>query len=251
MLTTTDSCWLARKPKSRSACKWSSAGFWRALRKPRFFSLHELNAAIGELLTELNAKPFKKLAGSRASCFEALERPALEPLPSSRSAHQRQQRGDLVQAQTRSQPREGKQTRQLRHSPRAYAGGPPRACAVVASKLIARGERVGPATGKLIERLLAEQPHPEMGYRAVLGLMRLAREHGNPRLEAACERALAIGAPRYKSVASILKAKLESAPTQADASEWTSPMHAHVRGPTITTNPYRRAPHDDATHPEP
>jgi transposase len=237
------------------------------LRKRRFFSLHELNAAIGALLVELNAKPFKKLAGSRASCFEALERPALKPLPSTRyelvqfkscrvnidyhveidasfysvpHALVRQPVEARISASTVEILFKGKRVAShakaskrasyvtvAEHMPaahRAHAQWSP-------SKLIAWGERVGPATGKLIERLLAERPHPEMGYRAVLGLMRLGREHGNARLEAAWERALAIGAPRYKSVASILKTKLESAPTQADASAWTSPMHAHVRGP--------------------
>jgi transposase len=99
------------------------------------------------------------------------------------------------------------------------------------SKLIAWGGRIGPATAKLIERLLTERPHPEMGYRAVLGLMRLSREYGDTRLEAACERALAIGSARYKSVASILKAKLESAPLSTPQADWISPLHAHVRGP--------------------
>jgi hypothetical protein len=99
------------------------------------------------------------------------------------------------------------------------------------SKLIAWGARVGPASGRLIERLLSERPHPEMGYRAVLGLMRLCREYGEARLEAACARALVIGSARYKSVASILKAKLDAAPAPEAAPDWTSPAHAHVRGP--------------------
>ena len=40
-----------------------------------------LGAAIAALLTGLNARPFKKLDGSRLSHFERLERPALRPLP--------------------------------------------------------------------------------------------------------------------------------------------------------------------------
>ena len=54
------------------------------LRERTFISLAELNAAIRELLEELNARPFKKLPGSRRSLFEALERPALRPLPAHR-----------------------------------------------------------------------------------------------------------------------------------------------------------------------
>ena len=54
------------------------------LRNRTFFSLEELNAAIGELLKELNHRPFKKLDGSRASWFERIEKPTLRALPESR-----------------------------------------------------------------------------------------------------------------------------------------------------------------------
>jgi len=52
-----------------------------ALRHRTFFSLVELNAAIGELLEKLNARPFKKLPGCRRGHFESLDKPALQPLP--------------------------------------------------------------------------------------------------------------------------------------------------------------------------
>src|ERR1700737_2223093 len=51
------------------------------LRHPPFFSLEELNAAIRPLLTELNERPFQRLPGTRRSVFEALDRPAMRPLP--------------------------------------------------------------------------------------------------------------------------------------------------------------------------
>ena len=51
------------------------------LRNRQFFSLAELNIAIAELLVDLNRRPFKKLLVSRASVFEAIDRPALRPLP--------------------------------------------------------------------------------------------------------------------------------------------------------------------------
>ena len=40
-----------------------------ALRKPKFFSLDEVNQAIAGLLTKLNQRPFRKREGSRASLF--------------------------------------------------------------------------------------------------------------------------------------------------------------------------------------
>src|SRR2546429_419078 len=54
------------------------------LRHRRFFSLAELNAAVRELLTPLNARPMRKLGVSRRALFEQLDRPLLRPLPASR-----------------------------------------------------------------------------------------------------------------------------------------------------------------------
>jgi hypothetical protein len=51
------------------------------LRNRTFFSLGELNAAIAELLEELNTRPFKKLEGCRRSRYVELEQPVLRPLP--------------------------------------------------------------------------------------------------------------------------------------------------------------------------
>jgi transposase len=91
---------------------------------------------------------------------------------------------------------------------------------------------VGPATGELVKRLLLEKQHPEQGYRSCLGLMRLARTAGRDRMEAACTRALAIGAHRYRSVASILEKGLDRQPVTGPAqAELALPDHANVRGP--------------------
>jgi hypothetical protein len=54
------------------------------LRNRTFFSLDDLNAAIADLVERLNARPFKKLEGCRRTAFEALDRPALRPLPQMR-----------------------------------------------------------------------------------------------------------------------------------------------------------------------
>lgn len=51
------------------------------LRNRIFFSLDELNQAIALLLIRLNAKPFRKISGSRESLFAELDKPALAPLP--------------------------------------------------------------------------------------------------------------------------------------------------------------------------
>jgi transposase len=52
-----------------------------ALRKRQFFSLAELNEAIGELLVKLNQRPFRKMPRSRAELYQTIDKPALQPLP--------------------------------------------------------------------------------------------------------------------------------------------------------------------------
>ena len=72
-------------------------------------------------------------------------------------------------------------------------------------RLKAWAAKFGPNTATLIEVILRDRSHPEQGFRSCLGIMRLAKPHGPEALEAACERALTIGARSYSSVHSILK----------------------------------------------
>ena len=51
------------------------------LRNTRFFSLVELNVAIGDCVTALNDRASRHLGASRRTLFDALDRPALKPLP--------------------------------------------------------------------------------------------------------------------------------------------------------------------------
>ena len=99
------------------------------------------------------------------------------------------------------------------------------------TKLIGWGERIGAATAAVVRWQMQHRAHPEQGYRSCLGLMRLARQYGDERLEAACARAQSIRAPNYRSVKSILECGLD----RHDASllgGTAPPMPAHdnVRG---------------------
>ena len=72
------------KAKVESAVQVAQRWIMAALRHRKFFSVEEANQAIGELLDRLNHRPFRKREGSRASVFEALDKPALKPLPAAR-----------------------------------------------------------------------------------------------------------------------------------------------------------------------
>jgi transposase len=238
------------------------------LRHRRFFSLAELNGAIGQLLAELNQRPFKKLPGCRRSAFEALDAPALKPLPAQAlvlaqfkparvnidyhvafESHYysvpHQHVGAVVELRITATTLEVLLRRQriAAHARSAKVGG----FTTVAehmpashrahrqwtpAKLIGWGECIGAATGAVVRWQMEHRPHPEQGYRACLGLMRLARQYGDERLEAACARAQSIRAPHYRSVKSILECGLDRQDT-ALLGGAASPMPAHdnVRGP--------------------
>ena len=105
------------------------------------------------------------------------------------------------------------------------------------SRLIRWAERVGPATGELVTRILESRPHPEQGYKAVLGLMRLGRQHGNDRLDAASARAIALGACRFHTVKNILATGQDRLPLEPPAETAPTPTHANIRNADILVMP--------------
>ncbi len=74
-----------RKPRDKAAVEGGVLIVERQilarLRNRRFFSLYELNEAIADLLEELNTQGFQKREGTRRSVFEAVDKPAMHPLP--------------------------------------------------------------------------------------------------------------------------------------------------------------------------
>ena len=83
----------------------------------------------------------------------------------------------------------------------------------------------------MCEQIIEQRPHPEQGFRACLGIVRLAKSYGEARVEAAAERAIAIGARTYASVKSILDKKLDRRPAEQRAAEAPTILHANIRGP--------------------
>ena len=244
------------------------------LRHQVFFSLAALNHAIAELLTELNARPFKKLVGNRREWFETIDRPALMPLPEQpyEVAQFKPCRVNIdyhveIDAHYYSVPhalvRKAVEARITDHTVEILHGGRRVASharswlrggyTMVAEHMPAahrahlewspgRFQRwaadIGPSTHQLVDHLLTTNPHPEMGYRSCLGLLSLARHYGHGRLEAACARALAIGSHTRKSVLSILKGGLDRQPlpTTKVQIDWISPDHDNLRGPAYYLN---------------
>ena len=101
--------------------------------------------------------------------------------------------------------RRGAHTTQTEHMPRPhreYAEWTP-------ERLVRWAQQTGPSVAGLIELVMATRVHPQHGFRSCLGILRLGQRFGGERLEAACRRALEIGAASYRSVRSILEAGLD------------------------------------------
>jgi hypothetical protein len=94
-----------------------------------------------------------------------------------------------------------------------------------------QADAIGRNTSALVEIILRERAHPEQGFRACVGIVRLAKTWGRERLGAACCRALEIGARSYSSVNSILKKNLRRR-RPAMPADGPAIAHDNIRRPT-------------------
>jgi transposase len=109
------------------------------------------------------------------------------------------------------------------------------------ARVMRQAEKIGPATTALLEAIMKAKPHPEQGFRACLGILRLEKSYGAQRLEAACRRGNDIGTTSYRSIVSILKHGLDRAYAQEKVPEGEPIRHANIRGrPTTTEHKERR-----------
>ena len=259
-----------RKPRDKAKVENGVLFAYRAIAAPlrnrSFFGLADFNVAIGEQLTALNERPFQKLPGSRKSFFIEREAPLLAPLPAepfscrtrklatvhidyhveleghyySVPYHLVREKvelrfdartlevyhdGQRVALHVRS-GRKGRATTEAAHMPekhRAQASWTP-------ERMEAWAAQTGPATAALAAAIMASRPHPALGFRSCLGVLRLEGKYGAARLEAACARALAAGGRSYGSVRSILERGLDALPAERRAAPPPGPSHANLRG---------------------
>ena len=165
-----------------------------------------------------------------------LQRPSRACPPGGRGPARHNHGRDLPQAPACGRPYPRPRERRIHDRSGAYARRAPRPPRVDPSRLVRWARKTGPRTADFARTLLETRPHPEQGYRSCLGLMRLARAYPAERMEAACRRALDIGAHSYKSVKTILTAGLDQADPGEQRSLSLPTDHAHVRGPDYYAN---------------
>src|SRR5262249_1154417 len=97
-------------------------------------------------------------------------------------------------------------------------------------RLRREAQSIGPSAALLCDMILEHRPHPEQGFRACLGILRLVRTFGGARVEAAANRALEIGARTYGSVKSILDNNLDPQVPHRRATPDQAILHPNIRG---------------------
>ena len=255
------------KAKVEAAVLLTTRWIIAKLRNRKFFSLVELNEAIRTSLADLNNRVSRHLGASRRALFEEVERSALKPLPTEPYVFAAWKecgvgldyhvevekhyysvphtllrekvwaritartvevfhRGKRVAAHARSSSNR-RHTTVREHMPSShqrYADWTP-------ESLKRRAGEIGRSTSALVEIIMRERTHPEQGFRACVGILRFGRTYGTERVEAACARALQIGARSYSSVKSILKNDLDRRRPEP-ATDGPAIVHANIRGPT-------------------
>ncbi|MDF0523443.1 IS21 family transposase [Bradyrhizobium yuanmingense] len=236
------------------------------LRNRQFFSLDELNAAIREAVADLNARIMRKLGVSRNELFAQIDKTALKALPPlpyqyaewkkcrvapdyhveiaghyysvpSRLIREELEaritdrtieilhKGVRVASHARSDVPH-RHTTIPEHMPsahRRYAEWTP-------TRIKREAAKIGPATIALVEAIMKAKPHPEQGFRACLGILRLARSYGSARVEAGCRRGNDIGATSYGSIKSILQHGLDRAYANDRPPDDPPIRHGNIRG---------------------
>lgn len=255
------------KPKAESGVLQAERWILARLRKERFTDLASLNEAMREHLAWINNRVMKHVGASRRSLFETLDRPALKALPreryepaiyakakvgvdyhlsfdkafysvpyplAGRTLEVRATRtavdvldGEVLVASHPRKKKLGAVSTVREHMPshHRFKGewNPER--------LSAWAARVGPNTEAVAQSMLTGPEHPEVAFRATLGLIRLEKRFGRERVEKACAASLAMRIATYRHVKKLLTHGLEGscvpAPPPLPAIKDT---HGNIRG---------------------
>ncbi len=236
------------------------------LRNHKFYSLYELNVMIKALLNDLNNRAFKKLPGTRKSTFLEIDKPALQPLPQDKYQYTEVKKarvhidyhieidkryysvpytlakkvveahitnhtvsiyykGERIASHAKIQ-RQGQHATITEHMPikhQKYHDWSP-------GRFLNWANDIGPATCEIVKHLLEQRMHPEQAYRSCFGVLDLAKKYSKPRLEAACARAIHIGAKTRKSIISILASGLDQVPLNEPTGSTLTTHHENIRG---------------------
>jgi len=242
-----------------------------AIRNEKFFSLTELNREIHRRLELFNHAPFQKKEGSRYRVYLTDEKPLLTPLPSTlyelsqwkqatvqfnyhisvdkmqysvpceyikqkvdvrltRSVIEVFYHNQRICSHKRLYGRPGQYSTMEIHMPEDHQ----KYLKWNGDRFITWAEKIGTSTSITIRSILASYKVEQQGYKACMGLLKLADRYSVKRLEAACHKALSYTPhPSYKSVKNILATgqdKVNTSTLESSASDDDHNAYGYSRG---------------------
>jgi transposase len=252
------------KAKAETAVQIVERELMAPLRNVTLIGLAGANRAMAERRHVVNGRPMRHVGKSRLELLEAIDRPALLPLPDRpfelgdwkiakvaidyhvefdhhfySVPYQLLRRQVEVRASLRlievfadgvrvathvRSHQRGGHTTDPAHMPESH-----RAYAEwTPERFRAWANQLGPETAAVITSLLDGRAHPQQAFRSCLGVLRLADRYTPARLEEACRYGRTVGAIRYKNLKHILDAGLDA--STGDEIPVALPSHANVRG---------------------
>ncbi len=234
------------------------------LRNRQFFSIHEINEAMRPLLEAVNNRQMKHLEKSRKELFEALDLPALRPLPEYAFEYAETKKArvginyhvcydkyyysvpyTLIKEEV--EIRATSRTIEIFHKGSRVAfhkrGGPQKyvTCSLhmpdehkrrsqewSSERFIRWAGKIGPGTKTVITHLLGSKRHPEQAYKVCMGILKLSDKYPESQVEAACKRAARYEIYSYQRISNILKNGL--AQEESSSEPKATRPHQHVRG---------------------
>ena len=237
------------------------------LRKRSFFGIEEINEAMKPLLETLNNRQMKHLKRSRRQLFEAIDKPALKPLPQRPYEYAERKMatvainyhvglnrhyysvpytlvGGRVEIRATATVVEifhrgqrvashlrddtpGRYTTEDSHMPSNHKRRKERWSP---ERFIRWAQGMGPQTSQFIKELLYLRRHPEQAYKSCMGVLKLADKYSPERLEKACTMANESNLCSYRHIKNILKNNMDKAITQGSSEAYPASIHEYVRG---------------------
>jgi len=234
------------KPKDKAADENMVGNISRriiaALRNHQFFSLLEINKALRTELNKFINRPFQKIEGNRLSAFEAIDKPALKPLPAARYEYADWKEVKVAfnyhveyegfyysvhytnigktaairatnstieifvdSVRTAAHQRNFNTYKRYTTLPEHMPESHKAVTGWNSERYLSWAEKIGPQTKQLIASILESREYPVQTYRACMGIMRLSSDYPSETVEAASREAIEKRTCNYKYFSIILR----------------------------------------------
>jgi hypothetical protein len=251
------------KPKAENGVLIVQRWILACLRNEQIYGLADLNARLRALMNIANNKKYQLFPETRAQLFAELDKQALQPLPAYPYVYRDYKKcrvgqdyhvflelhyysvpfalinkevdvwynSNLVEVyhnnvcvakHPRSNERRGKTTETGHMAPahREYA-------ALTVDKMRDWAQKIGPETLRMVEIIIRNESHSELGCRKSHGFLNLSKKYSPRQLELGCNYAFANNIYHAEYIELIIKQQLPEEKPQAIS---TIPAHDNIRG---------------------